>query len=56
MMEASVDNIIALAEHSLTGLMAFTMLILTNRRLDALSTAINDLKTEIRLMREGTRR
>lgn len=54
-MDVSVGDVIALAEHSLTGLMAFVMLIVTNKKLSELSNAITSLKEEVHLMREASR-
>lgn len=49
-------DLIQLAEHSLTGLMAFTMLVITNSKLVELSKSINSLREEVHLLREGVKR
>lgn len=51
-----IGDLVQLAEHSLTGLMAFTMLVITNSKLIELSKAIDSLREEVHLLREGTRR
>jgi len=51
-----VGDLIQIAEHSLTGLMAFTMLFITNSKLVELSKAIDSLREEVHLLREGAKR